>query len=200
MRTRSIFSDDSEYLEHYGILGMKWGVRNAETQRKYAGGNNKAYTYKATGKQIAKDGLERDFAVKSMSQVRVNAKGGLEHRNVTNVSKARASVAKKITKDKKLRSLNRAYVETEKKHGELSKQARAARAEFQQRGQDLAVKYVKKYRKAYLKDSNIKHLSRKGKKALDLQLANEVYLGPRNWYGKEELPSYTKAHGVPKHL
>lgn len=200
MSMKSIFSDDSEYLEHYGVLGMKWGVRNADTQRKYAGGNNKAYTYKATGKQIAKDGLERDVAFKSMKRIRANAKGELEYYNATNLGKTRTSVTKKITKDKKLRNLNRAYVETEKKHGELSKQARAARAEFQQRGQDLAVKYVKKYRKAYLKDSNIKHLSRKGKKALDLQLANEVYLGPRNWYGKEESPSYTKAHGVPKRL
>ena len=38
MELRPIFEDDSEYLEHYGVLGMKWGVRNAETLRKYAGG------------------------------------------------------------------------------------------------------------------------------------------------------------------
>lgn len=29
----------NEYLAHYGVPGMKWGVRNAETQRKYAGGS-----------------------------------------------------------------------------------------------------------------------------------------------------------------
>lgn len=29
---------DSEYLVHYGVTGMKWGVWNAETARKRAGG------------------------------------------------------------------------------------------------------------------------------------------------------------------
>lgn len=32
------FSDDrSEWLEHYGVKGMKWGVRNSDTLRKYSG-------------------------------------------------------------------------------------------------------------------------------------------------------------------
>lgn len=32
------FSDDrSEWLEHHGVKGMKWGVRNSDTLRKYSG-------------------------------------------------------------------------------------------------------------------------------------------------------------------
>lgn len=39
MELNPIFSDDrDEYLEHYGVLGMKWGVRNAETLAKYSRG------------------------------------------------------------------------------------------------------------------------------------------------------------------
>lgn len=37
------FDDGSEaYLAHHGVMGMKWGVRNAETQAKYAGGTGRA--------------------------------------------------------------------------------------------------------------------------------------------------------------
>lgn len=45
--------DGSQALMHYGKLGMKWGVRNAETLRKYAGGKEERRQQKQEAKAIA---------------------------------------------------------------------------------------------------------------------------------------------------
>ena len=40
MEFKVTFEDGSSaYLEHHGVMGMHWGVRNAQTQAKYASGN-----------------------------------------------------------------------------------------------------------------------------------------------------------------
>ena len=68
---RCIFSDDrGEKLEHYGVPGMKWGVRNAETERKYAG--PKGYRTKI-GAKAAVHTLNRYS--KKMSVARHDLKG-----------------------------------------------------------------------------------------------------------------------------
>ena len=87
MEIKPIFEDDSESLEHYGIPGMKWGVRNAETQRKYAGGkgirsamaslNTKRHT--SAARALARDAkdLEAHGYKKEAAAVRKVASDGI---------------------------------------------------------------------------------------------------------------------------
>ena len=47
MEFKVTFEDGSSaYLEHFGVKGMHWGVRNAETQAKYAGGKGGQRRYR----------------------------------------------------------------------------------------------------------------------------------------------------------
>ena len=46
------FIDDSNYLEHYGVLGMKWGIRK---KSKKANGRNKERMAKRAEKRHIKD-------------------------------------------------------------------------------------------------------------------------------------------------
>lgn len=55
--------DEKDYLAHYGVLGMKWGVRNAETLRKYAGEKGR------TLKNRTKTNMERTRASRNRSQL-----------------------------------------------------------------------------------------------------------------------------------
>ena len=53
------FSDGSSaYLAHHGVKGMRWGVRNAETLARYAGGKGKS----SVGQKIASTKTARRFA------------------------------------------------------------------------------------------------------------------------------------------
>lgn len=68
-----------DYLQHYGVVGMKWGVRNAETQRKYAGGKGRK---------------------KSSSAKKVSASSAVKSRISSGAARVKGSVADKIDQAK----------------------------------------------------------------------------------------------------
>lgn len=55
------FEDGSQALMHYGVLGMKWGVRNEETLRKYLGGHRSERTVKLDKRYQEKHQKAREY-------------------------------------------------------------------------------------------------------------------------------------------
>lgn len=61
------FEENEDYLQHYGVIGMKWGVHNAETRARYAGGNRVKKTIsKAASKTVKAAGNVTSSAKKKL--------------------------------------------------------------------------------------------------------------------------------------
>ena len=90
------FEENEDYLKHYGVMGMKWGVRNAETQARYAGGNR---AKKAISKAASK-------TAKAAGNVTSSAKKKLKNRIQTyreNKKIAKSLGYKKVSEYKQAR-------------------------------------------------------------------------------------------------
>lgn len=169
MEIKPIFEDDSESLEHYGIPGMKWGVRNAETQRKYAGGkgirsamaslNTKRHT--SAARALARDAkdLEAHGYKKEAAAVRKVASDGINR------------MARKDAK--KTAKLDYGY-------GARSRTNKQAHAKLvKERSKNLGSAYTDAYNRA-LSNQNRQKMAYKAQKSLekDRKLASK---SDKNW-------------------
>lgn len=196
------------HLVHHGIKGMKWGIRrfqNSDGTLTDAGKKRYGYRYVANGSTIAKPGIESQYGtlITPKYRYRTETKNGKtkttgEYYNDSLTSKVHRKEIKRITKDKELRRLNQKYNYAYAKYGASSKETKAAKIKFEQRAQDLAVSHVRKYRDSYIRDLDL-HLTKEGKRKLEQELMNEVYLGPPSWTsGMAE--DYRKYFGLPNSL
>ena len=97
MELRYNTTDDS-YLMHYGVMGMKWGVRNADTLRKYEGGK----------------GSKKVHLFNEMKQKRISSRQANKEMRNARKDRARAKRERRILSDDELnKRVNR--LEKEKK-------------------------------------------------------------------------------------
>ena len=98
MNNDAIAESAEEYLEHHGIMGMKWGRWNAETRARYLGVGRKLGS--AVSKKVSQvgDSASRGaaLAAKHASKVATSAK------NAVKVKAANAAEAKKLKREKKV--------------------------------------------------------------------------------------------------
>ena len=97
------------YLAHYGVPGMKWGVWNAETQRKYD--SDRYYDVLSTNKHAKK-------AISSSRDYAINSSDAKKSQRASDRYAKRAGKARSKGKERKAERLTR---KSEKRADEASK-------------------------------------------------------------------------------
>lgn len=121
---QTTFSDAEkvdEYLEHYGVKGMKWGVWNSETQRKYSGGLGRASNVMKSKMSSAAGNVAR--GAKGMTRfvgnkVSTKAKSAAAARATRIANKKEAAAARKANK-KEAEAVRKELGMSKKKYDQL---------------------------------------------------------------------------------
>ena len=97
------FEDGSDgYLSHHGVLGMKWGVRNAETLRRYANEGGKKPTKRQVKSAIRQTKREH------------RKKTGVWQRTGPNMDRVAQEHATTVANDKELQDARKKAIKTAK--------------------------------------------------------------------------------------
>lgn len=93
-----------DYLEHYGIRGMKWGVRNAETRARYA---HEGRSGKRQAKKEARAARKAETA--KIKQIKAERNAANRRRSLLSNEELDRRI-KRLEKEKRLRELTTSEV------------------------------------------------------------------------------------------
>lgn len=93
-----------DYLEHYGVRGMKWGVRNAETRARYA---SEGRSGKRAAKKEARAARKAESA--KIKQIKAERNAANRRRSLLSNEELDRRI-KRLEKEKRLRELTTSEV------------------------------------------------------------------------------------------